>query len=297
MTAVLLLCLFFVLKSPATKSAPAIVKFSDEQLLRAQTDGFVFKILVEDGQEVSKGQKLIVFENDELKVELEQLKRQAEEAGIEARINTQQGEHGLAQIAIEKQQGFVQQYNEKKSQLDSMTLTAPFDGFVFQRNLAHRIGSFAKRGDPLLTIGQASTKTVEVSIDQRDLESIRGNEGKSLRVAVPGLRVFNAVLTKVDPKATSQPKHPTLCANAGGPLAVRPVFSKETNDDSAFELLNPRFTVELELKSELGQKLQAGQRGRAFFATKRQSLGGYLMVAATDWLKSKIEIATQTAVF
>ena len=66
---------------------------------------------------------------------------------------------------------------------------------------------------------------------------------------------------------------------------------------AGFELLVPRFTVELELDPETGKRLQSGQRGRAFFATNRQSLGSYLFVAASEWLEHKIELATQSAVF
>ena len=49
-----LACLFFVLKAPATKSAPAIVRFSDETVIRAAADGFVREILVVTGQQVEK---------------------------------------------------------------------------------------------------------------------------------------------------------------------------------------------------------------------------------------------------
>ena len=60
------LSLFSILKAPASKSAPAIVQFSDEQILRANADGFVRKILVENGQAVEKNQELVVLENQQL---------------------------------------------------------------------------------------------------------------------------------------------------------------------------------------------------------------------------------------
>jgi putative peptide zinc metalloprotease protein len=176
-------------------------------------------------------------------------------------------------------------------------ITAPFDGFVFQRGLENQIGNFAKRGDPLLSIAQRQTKEMVVSIDQRDLESIKGNEGEDLRVTLPGLPVFHSKLVRVEPKASETPSHPSLCANAGGPLNVRPASSTDDSNQPKFELLSPRFNVVLELDSEISKQLSSGQRGRAFFSTCEQSLGSYCYLAASDWLETKIEIATQTAAF
>ena len=159
------------------------------------------------------------------------------------------------------------------------------------------MGSYAKRGDSLLSIAHADTKEVVVSIDQRDLESIKENEGKRLRVAFPGMKVFDSEMVRINPKASAAPQHPSLCANAGGPLPVKPVAASSQNEQSRFELLVPRFTVELRLDREFGEQLQSGQRGRACFATNRQSLGSYLFVAASEWLEHKIDVATQSAAF
>ena len=282
---------------PATKSAPALVQFSDEQILRADADGFVHEVLIENGQAVEKHQPLIVLENRQLELDILELKALAKEALIESRIHAKSEELAMSQAAIEKHESLKSQLAEKQQQLDSLTVRAPFAGFVYQRNLDQRIGSYADRGDPLLSIAHADTKEVVVSIDQRDLESIKENEGKRLRVVFPGLPVFESELVKINPRASADLQHPSLCANAGGPLPVKPVAATSETEEAGFELLVPRFTVELELESEYGKQLQSGQRGRAFFATNRQSLGGYLFVAASEWLERKIDLATQTAVF
>ena len=111
------------------------------------------------------------------------------------------------------------------------------------------------------------------------------------------MSVFESKLIHVDPRASAKPTHPAMCANVGGPLPVKPVASAGEREGSQFELLDPRFSVELELHAEVGEQLQSGQRGTAFFATNRQSLGGYMFVATREWLQDKIEMATQTAVF
>jgi putative peptide zinc metalloprotease protein len=297
LTAIVGFSMFSVLKAPASKSAPAIVQFSDEQILRANAEGFIREILIENGQAVTKDQALIVLENRQLALGVRELEALANEALIESRIHANSDELALSQAALEKHEGLQRQLVEKRQQLDGLTLRAPFAGFVYQRNLENRLGSYAKRGDSLLSLAHADTKEVVVSIDQRDLESIKENVGKCLRVAFPGMDVFESELVRINPRASADPKHPSLCANAGGPLPVKPVSASSDNDEARFELLVPRFTVELELAPEFGKQLHSGQRGRAFFATNRQSLGSYLFVAASEWLEQKIDMATQTAVF
>ena len=288
--------LFWILKAPATKSAPAIVQFADETILRADADGFISELLVTDGQQVTEGQCLIVLDNPTLDNEVISLERLANEAKVQYRIYQKQKELSLALTELKKHQELNQQLEEKRAEANGLRIIAPFDGFVFKRNLDDQIGNFAKRGDPLISIAQRHTKEVVVSIDQRDLKSVQGDEGDFLRVVMPGQSVFQSKLIRVNPRVSDSPTHPSLCAHAGGPLDVQPVISDDESEQR-YELLSPRFNVYLELDSDSSKRLRSGQRGRAFFSTCEQSLGSYFYLAATDWLETKIEIATQTAAF
>lgn len=288
---------FWVLKAPATKSAPAIVQFEDLSIVRADVDGFVSRVLVDDGDTVSAGQPLMVLDNPTLANEVEELKRLADESQIQYRIFKQQQKLALALAELKKHEELNNQLAEKRAAAKGLIVSAPRDGFVFERNLANCVGSFVKRGDSLLSIGQSQSKEIIVSIDQRDLESLKGNEGTVVRVAMPGTPVFETQLARVNPRASERPTHLALCANIGGPLDVRPVNGENQSAESSVELLSPRFNAILRLTPDSSGRLQSGQRGRAFFLTCDQSLGDYCYLAAKDWLERKIEIATQSAVF
>jgi len=93
-----LACMFFVLKAPATKSAPGIVRFSDETVVRAAANGFVDEILVVTGQQVEQGQELVRMHNDDLNTEINQLLAKLESAKIQSRIHRQNGELSLASV-------------------------------------------------------------------------------------------------------------------------------------------------------------------------------------------------------
>lgn len=289
--------LFSFLKAPATKSSPAIVQFADETVVRARASGFITELDVVDGESVKKGQVLVQLTNPNLANEVVELERLVVESLTQSRIYRKQKELAQSMAELKKHKELKAQLAEKRDEAAGLRLTAPFDGFVFKRNLANQIGKFAERGDGILTIAQRQSKEIVVSIDQRDLESIKGNEGEMLRVVLPGLPLFKSKLVRVNPQASDMPTHPSLCAQAGGPLPVKPITDESVDSESGVQLIAPRFNVFIELDAATSNRLHSGQRGRVFYSTCEQSLGSYIFLAAQEWLENKIELATQSAVF
>lgn len=284
--------LFFVLGAPATKSAPAVVQFSNETILRADSPGFIDEVLVTSGAQVKNGDLLIRLRNRELIDEVTALSCKVDQSRIQVRIHQQNDELGLATVEEEKLAGLEKQLAEKTEMAESLEIRAPFDGFVFQRQLHNMQGQFVEQGDPVLNVAQHRSKEVIVSIDQRDLDSVKENQGQEIRVMISGMPVFRSRFTRVNPRATTNPTHPSLCAFAGGPLPVKAAGS-DSEDEASFELLSPRFSAELSLDDDISKTLHSGQRGLAFFKTGRQSMGSYLYLASCDWLRNKIELAMQ----
>jgi len=293
LTAMLGIGLFTVLRAPATKSAPALIQFCGEQILRSVTDGFLTEIRVTDGEAVSPNQVLMVLKNEPLELEVRELEHLIEEAAISTRIKVKSGDLAESQAAAEKQAGLQKQLLEKQQQLETLTIRAPFAGTIYARNLSNRIGSFCKRGSELCAISPLNSKQILASIDQRDFESIQGQQGKFLRVAFPGIKTFSSKLTRINPRASVDPQESAWGANAGGPLPVRPALIGSSGEPR-FELVVPRFTVELQPDDAFVSTLNSGVRGYAFFDAKDQSLGSYLYLAIKDWLTEKIEMATQS---
>ena len=288
---------FFVFGSPATKAAPAIVQFEDEQVLRAGGDGFIESIHVNDGEAVKQGQLLVTLRNDELQNEVDNLKRLVTESEIQYRIHTRKDEKAEAQTVLNKKSSLAKQLREKSEQLSHLKILAPFEGFVFKRELSNQIGRYVRHGDEVLNVGRTQSRKLIVSIDQEDLDSIRENRDSDMRVLMPGLPVFKASVQTVNERASDRPKYPAICASYGGPLPVEPLPSEDESTDrevEKFRLLAPRFDVELAVNSELGPQLQCGQVGRAFFATKRQSLGAFLYLETQRWFERQFQQAMLT---
>jgi len=245
---------------------------------------------------VGEGQPLLRLRNEDLTLEVDALANAIKAKTIQQRIYRQQNELGLAKVEEESLTGLRKQLVEKREQAAGLIVRSPLNGFVFARNMQHILGSFVSRGDQLMTVAQRKTKEIVVSVDQLDLESIQLSQDKPLRIVLPGMGLFESKITRIDPRASNHPTHPTLCANAGGPLPMKSASQSGADEsEPSMLLLSPRFDVLVSLDDATSQSLHSGQRGRAFFSARTQSLGSYIFLAASDWLKTQIDQAILVA--
>ncbi len=289
----LLIAGVYVFRAPATKSAPAIVQFCNESVIRSDASGFVTAIHVTEGQPVAKGDLLIELENWELANELVTLKRLRDEAKIQSRIYQQNGNQAMMQAESQRVFRLTDQIKEKQSAAEGLEVVANCDGVIVQRSLANRLGSFVQRGDELVTVANLESKEIVVSVDQSEYDAAFWSVGKELRLMFPGRPVVNATLVSINPKASEKPTFPSLTAKMGGSLPVRPVSNAQSSETGEhFELLSPRFDVTVSMPEDFSQQVLAGQRGYAYFESTEQSLASYLYLAACHWLQSKVDMAT-----
>ena len=282
---------FFVFRAPAYKSAPAIVQFKDEQVVRAATDGFIDAIHIANGESVEKNQLLVTLTNPKIALELKALQIEWEQAKIQTRIFREREELSKYLAEQEKCLRLETQIAEASGKLAQLEVRAPAAGIAFQPDLENWTGSFVNEGDPLLTVFEKRAKEIRVSIDQTDLDSVKANVGEKVTVIFPGLPMARCTLDRLDPRASDIPLHPSLTANHGGPLAVRPVDDSTDETAGKLRLLSPRFTATLGLPAELGMRFRGGQRGSILIRASERSLGSYLFLASRNWIRKKLRSA------
>lgn len=295
--ALLLLGMFFVFSSPASKSAPAIARFENESILRASSDGFVKAIHVADGQQVTEGTLLLELENRQLETEVTVLETELDECQIQQRKALQAKELARYQSEQERARSIEEKLIEKRKQLAELRVFAPFEGVVLQRNLDFMSGCFLKQGEPLLTIAESSSLEIILSVEQDDFSGMQEGRRACYKAVFPGAPVTTCQIKLANPSASTVPVHEALCANYGGPLAVKPApktRGQESNSNQ-LELLTPRFNVELLASAELRDKLKAGQRGLVVFPVEQRSLGVHWYLSACRWIEKKIETAVQNS--
>ncbi len=278
---------FLWLQAPAHCRVPAIIQFGDEHILRAAADGFVTKILVEDGAVVSAGSIVCRLSNPDLERELTELENSFRCSEIRVRMHAKNGEIAKEQSEQTLADSLASQISEKKQQLDALEVRAPIDGMIFGRNLNELQGRYLKQGDAIAVCADPGKKKVLLSVDQHQIDALRARISQPVELLLPGLAGFEVYLKLIQPSATDVPRHLALTAAAGGPLAVRPAARGNAGDDG-FRFLAPRFEAECNVPEKLASQLPVGQRGTAIVPGRKLSLGGYWIQGIQDWIRQKL---------
>jgi putative peptide zinc metalloprotease protein len=285
----LMLCVALLLPWPGATTAPAIVEFDPETIVRAGSNGFVDNLLVTGGQQVTRGQILVKMENPQLEHDLRELELLIDESRLKGRMFDRHGEWVKSQAEKEKLRNLESRADELRAELSGLILRAPCDGVIVGRAIASLEGTYLQKGAAICSIGVERAKKIRVSIAQEDVEQFRGKLGQALHAHLSGIDPVRGVLQKIDPRASDVPIDPSLCAPEGGDLAVRADHAKSpTLTHDQLQLVSPRFTGILKLEPSAGERLFAGQR--AYVALRRfESVGHHIVRCIRDWVDERLQ--------
>ena len=287
--------LLFVLPAPLVTTAPGIVEYTDGQVVRAVTPGFVSRICVADGQMVKAGDLLVELTNDEFETENEDLNLQIEQEEI--RLQTATREHNAAAISIARSnlESLLLRQQQNRKRVASLQLVAETDGQVVGRELTNLQDTFIKAGQELLTIGREDQKELRFSIGQLDLPSAVQRVNQSVSIRIGTRSRISGTLQRVNPRATRDLLHPALAATSGGQLAVQEDKSKQQQDSStsSLKLTEHRFDAVVKLDEKDAMQLRCGERGIAALGRPSGALGVHIFRSGQRWLQTKLDDASR----
>jgi putative peptide zinc metalloprotease protein len=290
-----LVVLFTVPLWRASASAPAVVTYDSQVVVRSRSPGFMRELAVQPGRRVTAGELLLRLENDELQLRLSELRLELAALAIQARRLLGDGNLSALQVLREKERALEGQAASVQQEVEQLAIRAPMDGIVVGRNLPELLGTYLPRGQELLWVVRPEGIKFTLSIAQEDVESFRAALGETLAVdmRLAGAGTVAAVLTQVEPRASTQVPDPGLSAAHAGPLAVRQ--SAESAGGAARDeevtayrrqLLLPRFVATASIPPEMAQCLRVGQLGEVRVAGARRPLGDPLRRALADRIES-----------
>ena len=279
----------FEMPAPVMTGAPGIVDYTNGEVVRAVTAGFVDAVHVQDGQTVSTGDLLITLRNDEVTSECSSLRKKLAQETLRLQTASRDHDGGAANIASGNLDSLKKQLDECQHQVDGLTLRAGRDGRVVGRELARLRGTYSKGGAELLTIGLENEKEMQLSIGQTDLSTSLTLIGEPLKVRIGTHPAVTGVLDRVNPQATRGIPHPALAAVNGGPLPVVENEKRESNSaDAELRLTEHRFTAVVRFSADDARLLHCGERGFASLGLQRSSLGAHLWRTAHRWFDSQL---------
>ncbi|AYD63429.1 efflux RND transporter periplasmic adaptor subunit [Achromobacter sp. B7] len=192
----------------------------------AEVDGRVTQIFFTAGQTVKAGQLLVQMNDAPERGELARLQAQArnarallertrrllpQQAATREQLDQAQADYDQAAADIRRVQALIEQKRVK----------APFDGMLGVRRV--HLGQFARAGDPLVSLTDASTLYANITLPEQALGAVRAGQTVAVTVDAYADRQFPGQVTTVEPQVDAGSRtvrvQATL-ANADGALAA-----------------------------------------------------------------------------
>ncbi len=235
----------------------------------AEVPGRIEKVLVHEGDRVTKGQPLAQLDTRRLETELESVRGERMRTQAESERFRGAGDEAAAQIATI--QAGATQPQEKKLLLDiaSATLRSPIDGVVLTKDIEQHAGEFVQAGTSFAEVAGMSDWDLQLEVSERSI----GRVEKALARHAP-LAVNYILYSQSAHKLSGALQHAQQISAAAYPREKEQVFI----------VTLPGVQFPEEMKGEL----RPGLTGRAKIEMGRQPLLFWFFRRVVDWVQLKI---------
>lgn len=252
--------------SPFARQAPAVAQFDPPALIRCRTPGFVESVHVVDGQQVSRGDRLLTLQDKQLTNQLAVTKTKWQLARSHERAYQYRGDASQLLLARAETARLANEIEQLQRKVDELVIRATSGGIVTARRIEDLHNSYLTEGQCIGEVGIANSKRLLVSLAPADAVGLE--PGTAVRgIGCSGTR-WKGVVDRIEPRASLQPPHPTLIAPFDGPLAVN------CSDSEQCELIHPRVTAYVDVEPTTSESLYSGQTCRLVLPPSSQNLFG-----------------------
>ncbi|HSW18005.1 MAG TPA: hypothetical protein VLJ86_12320 [Ramlibacter sp.] len=258
--------LLFVVPAPARLQAEGVVWLPDEASVRAQSAGFVTRLLVPVGTQVAAGVPLVESADSALVTDLQVARARITE--LEARLDqqrfTERVEAEITRQELVREQARLDRVSARVAQLVSYSQTA--GRFVVERP-SDLPGRYVKQGDSLGYLVQDVPRIVRVAVSQDDVDLVRK---RLVRIEVRAAESLDAPmaaqLVREVPAARDHVPSAALSSEGGGAFAADP------RDPHSGKTLATTFQFDLQLPPD-APTLAYGGRVHVRFSFEPEPLG------------------------
>jgi RND family efflux transporter MFP subunit len=166
-------------------SATANLVAEDQVKVLSEAEGRVQRLLVEEGDEVSKGQVLAILVQDEARIARSKIEHKASNA--KAALERAEGTRQQGLISAEAYDKLKMEYEvasqevaEAEWELAKTVIRAPFSAVVTERFIT--LGQHLHPGDELFTVADYNPLVARIYLPERDV--IELEEGREVRIAL-----------------------------------------------------------------------------------------------------------------
>jgi len=181
--AVALLALTSLVEAEFRVTADAVLEGEVQRVVAAPISGYLLSSAVRAGDTIRKGEVMASLNDAELKLELTKLNGRLQKSRREYR--EAQSARDLVNVRVIKEQ--INQVDAEieltRQQLESITLTAPFDGVVIEGDLSQMLGSPVERGDALFKIAPLEGYRIILKVDESEISYVSQGQPGTLTLS------------------------------------------------------------------------------------------------------------------
>ena len=186
---------------PYSVDATFQVRADTMAFVSAPFEGYLSEASVRPGDIVTKGQVVLTFEEEDLRIE--EAEAFAEIQRYQAEAELAEAERNLSDLRVAR--ALRQQAEARlalaRHRLERAVLRAPFDGVVVQGDFRDRVGARINQGDQLLLISELEGLYADIRLPERDIDLIDDSRKARLVFASRPDLEFAADVEVVSPAA------------------------------------------------------------------------------------------------
>jgi putative peptide zinc metalloprotease protein len=244
--------IFFV-PAPLNTVTEGVVWIPEKSYVRASADGFVESVLVQHGEQVSSGDRLIVTSDPLANARLKLLQAQLRELSLtyDTLVNEDIVQANITLEELRLAQSNIDRLQEK---IDDLVVKSPTGGEFIMLNSNGLEGHFVKHGDPVAYVINYDDVSVRVVVPQNAIGLVRQNvEDVEIRFVDQMNKAYQADISREIPAATYKLPSKALAQQGGGNIKTDPF------DADGIKTKNQYFQFEITMPDELDASL-VGQR-------------------------------------
>jgi putative peptide zinc metalloprotease protein len=245
------LILLFAIPFPSHTLARGVVWLPEQAQIRAQTDGFVAKMLVRDGELVQEGEILLVMQDPELMVERDVLARKL--AGLQAgQFSALLRDPGRAQNLEQDIVSVESELGRADERIGQLTVRAQLAGRLAMPRQVDLPGRFFRRGERIGYVLASEQIGVRAAVPEYEVDLMREATRRiTVRLADSPGELLAAERVREVPAATNELPSAALGDRGGGSYVTDPA------DKDALHTLEPLVLIDVKLPAMNLQRVGA----------------------------------------
>jgi hypothetical protein len=182
--------------------ATATVAAMNGRLIASPIDATLLTTLVRPGDRVKAGQTLLQLDGRPLRIELESVLAEIEEAQKDEDIALASGQIATAQLAGLRRKTLMRKAELLQDKLDQLDVASPIDGMVIQGDLTRSLGTPLEIGQTLMEIAPEGNVEIELELPESEIRFVEMNAPVELWFPALDGREFESRVRSVWPAAT-----------------------------------------------------------------------------------------------